>query len=224
MRAKAILLIFSLTIISINSIKAQYGADGAVAAGGHWALWAVEKKDLETISDGQDLLLIANVTLALEEAKLSDISKKRYESLSNIDDDVKNALTLGQIIEHSLRLYNTNESIVEIIDGRPLVQSLISPAVADLFLEQAFLLVSVVNAETEGQNNLMDSSERFRYMRRILADIDRINDLAYKVRGAAKILVEMSQLEEIEAVPMPTYTFDEAITNIQEEINTLVKD
>lgn len=218
------LLITCLAIASINIVHAQYGADGAVAAAGHWALWEVEKNDLESISDGQDLLLIANVTLALEEAKLSDISKKRYESLSNIDDDIKNALTLGQIIEHGYRLEQINENIFNIIDGHPVISSVISPAVTDLLLEQGFLLASVINAETEGQNNLMNSSERWRYMRKLLSEIDRINDLAIKVQTAATLLVNLKEFELAQDVPMPTYSVQEAFDNINEEINNLVKD
>ena len=32
----------------------QYGIDGTIAAGAHWAIWEVHKKDWNTISDGQD--------------------------------------------------------------------------------------------------------------------------------------------------------------------------
>ena len=216
-------LLLIVLMFSLN-VTAQYGADGAVAAGAHAALWAVEKNDLDAIIEGQDLILIANVALALEEAKLVDISKKRYKSLSNIDEDVENALTLAQIVEHGESIYSVQDEIFEMIAPYPEVEAIITPSLVDLILEQAFLLNDIGKATLTGQNNLMDSSERFVYMRNILAELDQINDLAIKVKSQARSLITLTETELNQYAPLPLYNYQVPIERIRQRIEDFISE
>lgn len=214
--------LFLLSILSQTCIS-QYGADGAVAALGHGALWAIELEDLETILDGQELLIMANVTLALEEAKLLDISKKRYESLSNVDDAVRNALVLGQIAEHGYRLIEIQTGIFELIADYPLVQASLTPAIIDLTTEQIFLTNDIANTLTEGDTNLANSSERLLYMKMLLKKIDAINDLALEIKKQAYALIRLREMDLLDVeLEVPTIDYTPIIEAARERINNLV--
>lgn len=207
-----------------RSGAAQYGADGVVAAGAHLGLWAAEKSDLQTILDAQDYLISANVIMALEEAKLTDISKKRYTSLSTIDEDMANALTLAQITDHGARLYSIQDEIYTIIEPYPEVSAIITPTLVDLVLEQAFLINDIGTATIEGQANLMNSSERFVYMRTILAKMDAINELAIETRSQARTLVTLVEFELGEYQPLVPVDYDQSIGRAIQKIEEFIEE
>ncbi len=216
-----ILLIFIATVQFAHS---QYGADGVVAAGAHLGLWAAEKKDLETILDAQDYLISANVLMALEEAKLVDISKKKYRSLSTIDEDMSNALTLAQIVDHGARLYEIQDEIYNIIEPYPEVSAIITPSLIDLVLEQAFLINDIGTATTEGQTNLMNSSERFVFMRTILAKVDAINGLAIETRSQARTLISLVEFELGDYQPLVPVDYNQSIQRTVQQIEEFIEE
>lgn len=213
-----------MLVIATTLCSAQYGADGVVAAGAHLGLWAAEKNDLETILDTQDYIMSANVLMALEEAKLVDISKKKYKSMSTIDEDMQNALTLAQIINHGQRLYQIQDEIYEIIAPYPEVSAIITPSLIDLILEQAFLINDIGTATTEGQTNLMNSSERFVFMRTILAKIDNINNLAIETRTQARTLIQLTEFELQENLPLYPVNYNQSINRTLQQIEEFIQE
>jgi len=213
-----------MLVMSTQLCSGQYGADGVVAAGAHLGLWTAEKNDLETILDVQDYIMSANVLMALEEAKLVDISKKKYKSMSTIDEDMQNALTLAQIINHGQRLYQIQDEIYEIIAPYPEVSAIITPSLIDLILEQAFLINDIGTATTEGQTNLMNSSERFVFMRTILAKIDNINDLAIETRTQARTLIQLTEFQLEENQPLVPVNYNQSITRTLQRIEEFIQE
>lgn len=216
------IIILALSTLAPSLSNGQYGADGAVAALGHGVLWSMEKEDLDNLIQGQDLLLISNVALALEEAKLLDISSQRYKSLSEVDDSVRNAGVLAQILEHSYRLGDIQISIYEMMDNYPLVNAAISPALIDLLLDQAFLMNDIAVTLTEGETNLMNSSERLLYMKLLLNKIDEINDLAVEIKGQAYQLIQLVELQQLDPAEIPQIDYTSPIQNIEIEIASLI--
>ncbi len=219
---KAKILIFFIATVQLG--HSQYGADGVVAAGAHLGLWAAEKEDLETILDTQDYLISANVLMALEEAKLVDISKKKYRSLSTIDEDMSNALTLAQIVDHGARLYEIQDEIYDIIEPYPEVSAIITPSLIDLIVEQAFLINDIGTATTEGQANLMNSSERFVFMRTILAKVDAINDLAIETRSQARTLISLVEFELGDYQPLVPVNYNQSIQRTMQQIEEFIEE
>ena len=215
---------FLVLVLTTQICSSQYGADGVVAAGAHLGLWTAEQADLETILDAQDYIMSANVLMALEEAKLVDISKKKYESLSTIDVDMQNALTLAQIINHGQRLYQIQDEIFEIIAPYPEVSAIITPSVIDLILEQAFLINDIGTATAEGQTNLMNSSERFVFMRTILGKINDINDLAIETRAQARTLIQLTEFELQENQPLVPVNYTQSITRTLQRIEEFIQE
>ena len=206
-----------------NECASQYGADGAVAAAGHIAHWVREEEDLETIIEGQDLLIMANVTLALEQAKLLDISKKRYESLSNVDDAVRNAGVLAQITEHGYRLANIQVDIYELIAPYPEVEAVLMPSVIDLTTEQIFLINDIATTLTSGDTNLANSSERLLYMKLLLKKIDTINDLALEIKQQAYALIQLFEMELLdEEIEVMTIDYTPILEAAQKTIDNLI--
>ena len=203
----------------------QYGIDGTIAAGAHWAIWEVHKKDWNTISDGQDILIGANVTLALEQAKLSDISKKKYKSVSKTDNAIKNAETIALIAERALILGDVALSIDDIVEGYPEVYAILSPSLIELGIEIVNLTESVVFVDKEGDTNLMNSSERFQYMQRILTEMDEINSIALQLKVQAQLFVNIRKAAESpEDVVLPTLNTTNSVLLIEDEISELIKE
>lgn len=204
-------------------IFSQYGIDGTIAAGAHWAIWEVEKKDWNTISDGQDILIAANVALALEQAKLSDISKKKYKSVSKTDNAIKDAKTIALIAERALVLGDIALSIDEIVEGYPEVYAILSPSLIELGIEIVNLTESVVFVDKEGDTNLMNSSERFQYMQRILNEIDEINSIALHIKVQAQFFVNLRKTDESpQDVDLPSLNTANSVLLIEQQIENLI--
>lgn len=210
-----------LALFSSTTVAAQYGIDGGIVAIAHRIQWyAVEEPRLDNISEGQDYLLISNVALALEEAKLLDVKRKRYKSLSETDQSVEEAETLLQIVDHSADLYNIQDQTFNLVAPYPEIEAIISPAETDLLLEVGFLLNDVYLGTFEGQTNLMDSSDRLLFLKGILSKIDQINILAAKILRQAEYLIALEQSEF--NTELPLFDYSEAFNTTLQEIQELI--
>lgn len=214
-------------VISTSTSYAQYGADGAVAGAAHTIIWVAEKKDFETIKDAQQTLIVTNATLALATAKLSDISKKKYKAATTIDEDMSNAKTLALVVPKGTKMTNKILDIYNVTADYPEVTALISPALEDLLLEIGLLVydTTIEIATKDGQVNMMNSAERYQYIRILLNDMDSISQDASEILRQAKSLIkliEFANREDLEVERLRAYNATQAILQAKELIDNLI--
>ncbi len=212
-------IIYILLLLQIHFVRSQ--GDGIAAGAAHYLLWSEEKSSIDDILRGQEQLLAANTVLALEQAKLLDVSKKQYHSLSS-NKAVQNAGLIGLIATRALTLNEINGKLLTLISNsdNDILSTVFVPAITELFTEQGTILLDVYIATREGKNYLMNNADRISLLMDILSKIDRINDNARILLTQAEILSKIQQPTNLRPI---YYDSNAAAQEAKQTIKTLIK-
>ena len=171
------ILIFSLSFFSYG----QYGADGAVVAGGILTTSALEQGFLDDIESDQDKILISAAITAIEIAALTTVENKLLKSLTSVKSIVNDAQVLLRISRASQDIIQWQDKTYQIAEDHPELIPLIAQHEIKLIREVTYLMKDLLIATTESNTNLLNNKERIDVMKLVLSEIEEVRDKAYEM-------------------------------------------
>ncbi len=151
-----IILIGMLPFCSI----AQYGIDGGLVALACGIAWNQEKQVMQHLEERQESLLISNSAIALETTIVAGYQTELYNSLATLDGLVENADIILKIYGSSEKIIEWQDLSFQLLDGNEELLPIYTDVNANILLQMGFLIADIATILTDGENNLMNSSER----------------------------------------------------------------
>ncbi len=176
----------------------QYGIDGGIMAGTAAIRWTQEKREMRRIEEKQDQIFISNTTIATEQTRIKQLNLKLYKALSTADGLLTEAETLVRIYDRGQEIYEWQSLSLELIKDQPDLSDQYLPIETRIILEMAYLVDDLVIATKEGENNLMNSSERFLLMGEIhskMRDISKASAKLYRMLNGLKATKILDRLD-----------------------------